>query len=73
MGLHVPNLRNVHSHSENALSYATLPRKNQNFIEKHSCRQIRVFTIDEGFGLYGSKLVLDFQVVVPNLRVNDQH
>ena len=25
MGLHVPNLRNVHSHTEDALSYATLP------------------------------------------------
>ena len=61
MGIHLPNLRNIHSDKEAPIGHVKIPRQAQDLIKKHLSRQIRLFLTDERQRLHGLKLTLSVQ------------
>ena len=61
MGIHVPNLRNIHSDKEAPRGHGEVPRQAEDLLKEHFSRQIRVFLTDEGQRLHGLELTLGVQ------------
>ena len=71
MGIHFPNLCDLHTDQEAPRSYAKIPRQAEDLRKKHTGWQIRVFGADEGQRLHGRERARGVQEFILEFRVDD--
>ncbi len=71
MGIHFPNLRDLHTDQKAPRSHAKVPRQAEDLRTKHTGWQIRVFGADEGQRLHGREWARGVQEFILEFRVDD--